>query len=183
MFNKHASSCARLCQIREASLVALRKISKIYACSHVLIVPLVQSTTRVSRDFHCHSSPLYHLPGELVSLSSVPMPSIDLNLWNLSRPSAVVPMSLGFTSVLTDDIVKSFRNAKSSSHDLLLVSLPLRVLCCCLLSRVSGMIVQFLSVFVRKSTWLTVHQEHRFPILHWTQTTVPCPRHSLVKRN
>ena len=104
---------ARLCQIREASLVALRKISKIYACSHVSIVRLVQSIIRVSRDFHCHSSPLYHLPGELVSLSSVPMPSIDLNLWNLSRPSAFVPMSLGFTSVLTDDIVKSFRNTKS----------------------------------------------------------------------
>ena len=98
---------ARLCQIREASLVALRKISKIYSCSHVLIVRLDQSTIRVSRDFHCHSSPLYHLPGELVSLSSVPMPSIDLNLWNLSRPSAFVPMSLGFTSVLTDDIVRS----------------------------------------------------------------------------
>ena len=32
---------ARLCQIREASLVALRKISKIYACSHVSIVRLV----------------------------------------------------------------------------------------------------------------------------------------------
>ena len=59
-----------------------------------------------TRDVHCHSSPLYHLPGELVSLSSVPVPSIDLNLWNLSRPSAFVPMSLGFTSVLTDDIVK-----------------------------------------------------------------------------
>ena len=104
---------ARLCQIREASLVALRKISQIYACSHVSIVRLVQSIILVSRDFHSHSSPLYHLPGELVSLSSVPMPSIDLNLWNRSRPSAFVPMSLGFTSVLTDDIVRSFRNTKS----------------------------------------------------------------------
>ena len=36
------------------------------------------------------------------------MPSIDLNLWNRSRPSAFVPMSLGFTSVLTDDIVSSY---------------------------------------------------------------------------
>ena len=104
---------ASLCQIREASLVALRKFSQIYACSHVSIVRLVQSITLVSRDFHSHSSPLYHLPGELVSLSSVPMPSIDLNLWNRSRPSAFVPMSLGFISVLTDDIVESFRNAKS----------------------------------------------------------------------
>ena len=104
---------ARLCQIREASLVALRKFSQIYASSHVLIVRLVHSIIFVSRDFHCHSSPLYHLPGELVSLSSVPMPSIDLNLWNRSRPSAFVPMSLGFSSVLTDDIVTSFRNTKS----------------------------------------------------------------------
>ena len=53
---------------------------------------------------------------------------------------------------------------------LALFSLPLRVLCCCLLSRVSGMIVQFLSVWlVRKSTQLTVHQEHTFLILHWTR--------------
>ena len=73
---------ARLCQIREASLVALRKLPKIYACSHVSIVRLVQSTILVSRDLHSHLSPLNHLQGELVSLSSVPMPSIDLNLWN-----------------------------------------------------------------------------------------------------
>ena len=46
-------------------------------------------------------------------LSSVPMPSIDLNLWNRSRPSTFVPISLGFTSVLTDDIVRSFRNTKT----------------------------------------------------------------------
>ena len=45
-------------------LVALRKFSKIYACSHVSIVRLVQSIILISRDFHCHSSPLYHLPGE-----------------------------------------------------------------------------------------------------------------------
>ena len=104
---------ARLCQIREALLVALRKISKI-----LRLLTCIDHSTRptnklVSRDFHCHSSPVYHLPGELVSLSSVPMPSIDLNLWNRSRPSAFVPMSLGFTSVLTDDIVRSFRNTKS----------------------------------------------------------------------
>ena len=43
---------ARLCQIREASLVALRKISKIYACSHVSIVRLVQSIILVSRDLY-----------------------------------------------------------------------------------------------------------------------------------
>ena len=106
---------ARLCQIREASLVALRKFhqKKNYTCSHVSIVRLVQSTIPVSNDSHSHSSPLYHLPGELFSLSSVPMPSIDLSLWNRSRPSAFVPISLGFSSVLTDDIVKSVRNTKS----------------------------------------------------------------------
>ena len=41
---------ARLCQIREASLVALRKISKIFECSHVSIVRLVQSFILVSRE-------------------------------------------------------------------------------------------------------------------------------------
>ena len=58
---------SRLRQIREASLVALRKNSQIYACSHVSIVRLVQSIIFVSRDFHSHSSPLYHLQSELVS--------------------------------------------------------------------------------------------------------------------
>ena len=54
---------ARLCQIREAFLVALRKFQKkIHACSHVSIVRLVQSTILVSRDLHRHSSLLYHLP-------------------------------------------------------------------------------------------------------------------------
>ena len=42
---------ARLCQIREASLVALRKFSQMYACSHVSIVRLVQSIILVSRYF------------------------------------------------------------------------------------------------------------------------------------
>ena len=42
----------RLCQIREASRVALRKISEIYACSHVSIVRLVQSIILVSRDLY-----------------------------------------------------------------------------------------------------------------------------------
>ena len=104
---------ARLCQIREASVVVLRKFSQIYACSLVSIIRVVQSIIFVSRDFHSHSSPLNDLPGELVSLSSAPKPSIDINLWNLSRPSAFVPMSLGFTTVLTDEIVKSFQNTKS----------------------------------------------------------------------
>ena len=67
------------------------------------IIQLIQSTIPVSSDSHGHSLPLYHLTGELVLLSSVPKPSIDLNLWNRSRPSAFVPISLGFTSVLTDE--------------------------------------------------------------------------------
>ena len=50
---------ARLSQIREASLVALRKFPKIYACSHVSIVRLV--IILVSTDFHSHSSPLYNM--------------------------------------------------------------------------------------------------------------------------
>ena len=104
---------SRGCQIREAPLVALRTFTKIYAYSHVSIVRLVQSIILVSRDFQNHSSPLHHLPSELVSLTSIPTPSIDFNLWKLSRPSTFVPMSLGFTSVSTDDIDKSFRNTKS----------------------------------------------------------------------
>ena len=79
---------ARLCQIREASLVALRKFSKIFSCSRVLTVRLVQYITLVSRDIHCHSSPLYHLPGELVSLSSVPMPSL-ISICGISRVPAL----------------------------------------------------------------------------------------------
>ena len=43
---------ARLCQIREASLVALRKFPKIYACSHVSIIRLVQSIILVSRGLY-----------------------------------------------------------------------------------------------------------------------------------
>ena len=113
---------ARLCQIREASLVALRKFhpKKIYACSHVSIIRLVQSTIPVSRDSHSHSSPLHHFPGELVSLS-------------------------------------------------------------CLLSRVSGMIVQSLSEkLVRKSTQPTRAYNSDSPL---NKATIPCPQHSVVKRN
>ena len=102
-FNKHASSRREAVSDSRGVPRCTEKILQVYACSHVSIVRLVHSVKFVSRDFHSHSSPLDHLPGELVSLSSVPMPSIDLNLWNRSRPSAFVPMSLGFTSVLTDD--------------------------------------------------------------------------------
>ena len=45
---------------------------------------------------------------------------------------------------------------------------PLRVLCCCLLSSVSG-----IDSLVRKSTQLTVHQEHTVLILHWTRQHSP----------
>ena len=124
---------ARLCQIREASLARCTEkfFEKIYPCSHVSIVRLVQSIILVSRDFHSQSSPLYNLPCELVSLSSVPMSSIDLNLWNRSRPSAFVPMSLGFTSILTDDIVKSFRNTISwMGKNLVWMCFILRVASC-----------------------------------------------------
>ena len=45
---------------------------------------------------------------------------------------------------------------------------PLPVLCCCLLSRVSGTIQPPSSELVRKSTLLTVHQQHTDLILHWS---------------
>ena len=101
---------ARLYQFREASLVTLSKFYKIYACSVVSIVRLVHFTIRSASNSSCHSFPSCQLPGELVS---VPIPNIDLNLYNRSRPSAFVPMSLGSTSVLTADIVSSFPNTKS----------------------------------------------------------------------
>ena len=104
---------ARLCQIREASLVALKKFPKIYACSHVSIVRLDQSITLVSRDFHLSFVATVPFATWTRVAQLCTMPSIDLNLWNRSRPSAFVPMSLGFTSVLTDDIVRSFRSTKS----------------------------------------------------------------------
>ena len=76
-FNKHASSR------REAvsdSRGVPRHTEKIYAFSLVSIVdtstsPYVLLATRL-----CHSFPSCQLPGELVSLSSVPIPSVDLNL-------------------------------------------------------------------------------------------------------
>ena len=83
-FNKHASSRREAVSDSRGVPRCTEKNSKtIYACSHVSTVRLVQSTILVSRDLHSHSSPLYHLPSELVSLSSVPMPSIDL--WNTSQ--------------------------------------------------------------------------------------------------
>ena len=107
-FNKHASSRREAVSDSRGVPRCIGRFPKFYACSHVSIVRLVQSTIPVSSDSHSHSSPLYHLPGELVSISSVPIP--NLNVWNRSRPRAFVPISLGFTSVLTDDIVRSFRN-------------------------------------------------------------------------
>ena len=109
-FNKHASWRREAVSDSRGVARCTEKISKIYACSRVSSIRLVQPIILVSRDFHSHSSPLYHLPSELVS---VPMPSIDVNLWNRSRPSAFVQISLGFTSVLTDDIVSSFWNTMS----------------------------------------------------------------------
>ena len=56
----------RLCQIREASLVALRKFTQNYTCSHVSIVRLVQSIIFVSRNFEsqvsysCHQDGAHH---------------------------------------------------------------------------------------------------------------------------
>ena len=100
-FNKHASSRREAVSDSPGVPRCTEKISKKCTLAHMC------------RSFDSQSSPLYHLPGELVSIRSVPIPSIDLSLWNRSRPSAFVPISLGFTSVLTDDIVRSFRKTKS----------------------------------------------------------------------
>ena len=108
-FNKHASSRR---EVVSDSRGVPRCTEKIHKSTHA----------HMCRSFDS-SNPSYSYP-EISSVirrhctisqvnSSLPMPSIDLNLWNRSRPSACVPMSLGFTSDLTHDIVRSFRNTKS----------------------------------------------------------------------
>ena len=113
-FNKHASSRREAVSDSRGVPRCTEKISHYLRLLHMCrSFDSTKSTIPVSSDSHSYPSPLYHLPGELVSVSSVPIPSIDLHLWNRSRPSAFVPISLGLTSVLTDDIVRSFRNTKS----------------------------------------------------------------------
>ena len=63
---------------------------------HTRIQRLVQSVTRR----HCTIC-------QVSSSQSALFPN-QASLWNRSRPSTFVQMSLGFTSVLTDDIVKKF---------------------------------------------------------------------------
>ena len=120
-------------------------------------------------------------------------PNIALNLQNRSRPNAFVPMPLGFASVVIAEVVSSFQKTKPlnewesrmnvSSCGLLLVSLPLLVRCCCLLSRESGMIVQSLSWWLaRKSYQRTVHQEQTITTRHGKGNN-SLSLHSLVKRN
>ena len=103
---------ARLCQIRVTSLVALKKFKNSRMLTFVDRSNPPIHHIRIQR-FQKSLVATVPLPSELVSLCSVPMPNVDLNLWNLSRPSAFVPMSLGFTSVVTYDIVRSFGNIKS----------------------------------------------------------------------
>ena len=158
------------------------KNSQIYACPHESIVRRVQSIIFVSRDIHSYSSPLYHLPGELVSLSSVPMPSIDLNLWNRSRPSAFVPMSLGFTSVLTDDIVKKFPKYQILNKNLVCMCFILRLAPCFVATARAVLLSAHACVrndspisfsVACASIQLTVHQGHTFLILHRTRQQSP----------
>ena len=62
---------ARLCQVREASLASLRKF---------YISTLPQLCRSLDSSTSPYSYPVTHLPGELVSASCVPIPSIDLIL-------------------------------------------------------------------------------------------------------
>ena len=79
-FNKHASSRREAVSDSRGVPRCTEKIPQIYACSHVSIIRLVRFTIRSA----CNSSlslvhfPSCQLPGELVSLSSVPIPSVDL---------------------------------------------------------------------------------------------------------
>ena len=80
-------------------------------------------------------------------------------------------MSLGFTSVVTEFPKYKILNEQESRVNVFHLAIRSLfrchcVLCCCLLSRVSGMIVQSLSgSLVRKSTQLTVHPTHTVLIL------------------
>ena len=81
-FNKPRLPASRGC-VRFARRPSLHReqFHKIYACSHVSIIRLVHfhHTFCLQLVFH-HSFPSCQLPRELVSLSCVSIPSIDLNL-------------------------------------------------------------------------------------------------------
>ena len=85
---------ARLCQIREESVVALRKSTK-------------STLAHRCRSFDSSDSPYVLLATRLVThfrrlVSAIaPIPSINFMLWNRSRPNAFAPMSLGFASLLS----------------------------------------------------------------------------------
>ena len=80
-FCKHASSRREAVSVsRGVPRYTEKKLRKIYASSAVSIVRLVQFTITIASDSSCHSFPSYHLPGGLVSTSSVPIPSIDLSM-------------------------------------------------------------------------------------------------------
>ena len=151
--------------------------------------PFVLLATRL-----CHSFPSWQLPGELVSLSSVSILSIDLDLWNRSRPSAFVPMSLGFTSVLTDDIVSSFRNTKSwTNKNLVWMRFILR-LAPCFVATARAVLLSALacirsdSPISFRTACAKINSADNAPTAYNSDSpldkaTVPCLRHSLVRRN
>ena len=135
-----------------------------------------------------------HSSRELVSLSSVPMSSIDLNLWNLLRPSAFVPISLGFTSVLTDDIVSGFRHTKSLvDKNLVRMGFILR-LAPCFVATARAVLLSALAC-IRNDSPISfrkacskINSADSAPRAYSSDSpldkaTVPCPRHSLVRRN
>ena len=75
---------------------------------NLLLLTCVDRSTRPLHHIRIQRFPqsLHHTPGWPVSIGSVVhIRSINLNLWHRSRPSVCVPISLEFTSVLTDDIV------------------------------------------------------------------------------
>ena len=136
---------ARLCQIREASLVALRKFPKnLRLLTWVKKFDLSNPPYFYPMNLQSFSSPLYHLQGELVSLSSVPIlkhrsQSVESFTSQRFRPNS----HSNFTSVLNLWHRQQFLEIPNlewrriscecvSSCDSLFVSLPLRALCCCL---------------------------------------------------
>ena len=86
-FNKHASSRREAVSGSRGVPRFTEKNFQIYACSIVSTVRFVHFTIPTACDSSCHSFPSYHLPRELVSTRSVPMPTLT-NVGN-KRSSSV----------------------------------------------------------------------------------------------
>ena len=112
----------------------------------------------------------------------------------LSRPSAFVLMPLGFTSVLTDAIVRSFRSTKIFNE----YESPVKVFhlttCSFFVATARAVLLSALACIRNDSpisfsmACTKINSADSAPRANISDSpldkaTVPCPRHSLVKRN